>query len=37
MSHAIPIDAGRPRGLTWPVAAAAVPLLYAWIAWAWWG
>lgn len=36
MSHAILIDAEHPRGLTWPVAAAAVPLLYAWIAWSWW-
>ena len=37
MSHTILIDDGRPRGLAWPVAAAAVPLLYAWIAWSWWG
>jgi len=37
MSHALAIDARRPRGLAWPVMAGAVPLLYAWIAWSWWG
>src|SRR5262245_18871663 len=37
MRDTIPIEADPPPGLTWPVVAGAVPLLYAWIAWSWWG
>jgi hypothetical protein len=37
MRDAIPIEVAPPPGLPWPVVTAAVPLLYAWIAWSWWG
>jgi len=37
MRDTIPIEVDPPAGLDWPVVTAAVPLLYAWIAWSWWG
>jgi hypothetical protein len=37
MRDAIPIEVASPSGLPWPVVTAALPLLYAWIAWSWWG